>query len=158
MSAADEACGLAINLARNAGYAVFPCHIDKTPACQHGFRDASVDPAAIVQLWRRYPGPLVGVATGRASGIDLLDIDCGDWPADAKPATIEKHESARAWWHDNYRRLPQTLAFRSRSRGLHLYFAHSDTVTSPRRGSPKESILVPEAAIVFGGSPTVANA
>jgi hypothetical protein len=55
MSAADEACATAINLAGNAGYSVFPCRADKSPACPHGFRDASRDPAAILQLWHHWP-------------------------------------------------------------------------------------------------------
>jgi hypothetical protein len=55
MSANDEVCRMAISLARCAGYATFPCRTDKTPATPHGFHDASHDPAAILQLWHRWP-------------------------------------------------------------------------------------------------------
>jgi Bifunctional DNA primase/polymerase, N-terminal len=128
-----EAAVLAANLAKSCGYAVFPVRADKTPVWPkanggQGYKDASRDPERIAWLWRKWPGPLVGVATGAISGIDLLDVDCGNWAVDASPTTIEKHESARAWWHANHYRLPETLTFRSRSRGLHLYLAHSDVV------------------------------
>jgi hypothetical protein len=52
----------------------FPCRADKSPACPHGFRDASRDPAAILQLWHRFPGPLIGIATGAVSGVWVVDV------------------------------------------------------------------------------------
>jgi hypothetical protein len=106
-----EACQLAQNLARNCGYSVFPCKADKSPATPHGFKDASRDPDAIAELWRRFPGPLIGIAAGEPSGISVLDIDI-------------KHSSACTWWHANERLLPPTRACRTRSGGLHLYFQH----------------------------------
>ncbi len=76
MTAPHEVPEAAQALARNCGYKVFPCRVhDKRPTCPHGFRQASNDPAEIARLWRRYPGGLIGIATGQASGIDVLDID-----------------------------------------------------------------------------------
>ncbi len=114
---AQEACRLAQNLARNCGYAVFPCHIDKTPATLHGFKDAATDPDAIAELWRLYPGPLIGVATGQRSAIDVLDIDA-------------KHDMALAWWQVAAPRIPPTTIYRTRSGGLHVYFRHATGVGS----------------------------
>jgi hypothetical protein len=115
-------------LARNSGYAVFPCLPNKRPACPHGFMDASKDPANIATLWRRYSGPLIGIATGEASGFDVLDVDCGDWPPNAKPELIEKRESARAWWRANEHRIPPTRTYRTQSGGMHLYYRHADGI------------------------------
>jgi len=63
-------------------------------------------------LWRQYPAPLVGVATGAASDFDGLDID-------------PKHPEAKAWWTANRDRLPPTRCHRTRSGGLHLLFRHA---------------------------------
>jgi hypothetical protein len=110
MSAAtDEVCRLAINLARNTCFAVFPCRPDKSPASPHGFKDASRDPAVVLQLWHRWPGELIGVATGTASQLWVLDID-------------QKHHAAWEWWQTNHRRLLPTRVYATRSGGLHLYF------------------------------------
>ena len=107
--ACAEACRLAINLARNAGFAVFPCRDDKSPACPHGFKDASRDPTAILRLWHRWPGELVGIATGNVSQVWVLDID-------------QKHHTAWDWWRANHHRLLPTRVYQTRSGGLHLYF------------------------------------
>jgi hypothetical protein len=109
MIASDDVCRLAINLARNVGYAVFPCRNDKTPACPHGFRDASRDPAGILRLWHRRPGELIGVATGAVSRIWVLDIDV-------------KHREGCDWWRANHHRLLPTRTYATRSGGIHLHF------------------------------------
>jgi hypothetical protein len=111
----DEAALLATNLARTRGYRVFPCRDDKRPACPHGFKQASTDPDVIAELWRSWPGPLIGVATGAVSGIDLLDLD-------------RKHDAACAWWQQNYHRLPLTRTFRTRGGGLHLQLIHAEGI------------------------------
>jgi len=112
MSAAAVAAAVAL---ATEGNAIFFCGEDKRPACPHGFRDATTDPAAVRELHRLYPGPLVGVATGEASGLDVLDLDA-------------KHDAATAWWTENRGRLPTTRVHRTRSGGLHLLFRHADGV------------------------------
>jgi hypothetical protein len=114
-AAQDDVCRLAQNLARNCGYAVFPCNDDKTPACPHGFKNASTEPDRITRLWRDHPGPLIGVVTGPRSGISVLDID-------------QKHASGVAWWQDMHSLLLPTRVFRTRSGGLHLVMQHRDGV------------------------------
>lgn len=108
----SEVTTLAAALVCNCGWRVFPCHGYKRPACPHGFKNASNDPDAIADLWRRFPGPLIGVATGAASGIDVLDFDV-------------KHDAALAWWRANQHRIPATRSFRTRSGGVHLYLRHA---------------------------------
>jgi hypothetical protein len=110
---AHEAAWIAANLARNRGYAVFPCRQDKKPfPGSHGFQDASNDPAVIAKLWERWPGELVAIATGAVSGFDVLDLD-------------PKHPSAGAWWRANQPRIPSTTTYKTRSGGLHLCFQHA---------------------------------
>jgi hypothetical protein len=115
MTTSDEACRLAINLAHNAGYAVFPCRTDKSPACPHGFKDASRDPTTILQLWHRWPGELIGIATGSVSLLWVLDVD-------------QKHHTAWEWWQTNHYRLLPTRTYATRSGGLHLYFRDGDGI------------------------------
>jgi hypothetical protein len=95
------------------GYAVFPCRHDKKPACTHGFQDASADPEIVRKLWLQFSSDLVGVRTGAASLISVVDIDA-------------KHQEARDWYADRRDFLLPTRAHRTRSGGLHLIFGHDD--------------------------------
>ena len=112
----SEVALLAQNLARNCGYAVFPVGADKHPRTPNGFKGATREPDRISELWDRYPGELIGIATGEASGISVLDVD-------------QKHAEAVVWWEDNHHRLLPTRAYESRSGGVHLYFHHTEGVT-----------------------------
>ncbi|MDN7355181.1 bifunctional DNA primase/polymerase [Acetobacter senegalensis] len=96
-------------LARH-GLKVFPCQEDKTPSCKWG-ELATNRPEGIPMLWRTYPGVLIGVATGAASGFDVLDID------------LYKPE-ADDWYQEHCTRLTGTRMHRTRSGGLHLLFRH----------------------------------
>lgn len=93
------------------GKHVFPCAINKRPTCPNGFKEAARDPARVRELWRLYPGELVGAVTGKPSGFAVLDLDA-------------KRAAARQWWMENRCRLPKTRAHRTRSGGLHLFFLH----------------------------------
>jgi hypothetical protein len=94
------------------GFSTFPCLCTKAPACPHGFKDASTDPAVLRALWQRHPGTLVGIATGSASNLAVLDIDA-------------KHADAHAWWIAHRDKLPPTWTVRTRSGGLHLWFRNA---------------------------------
>jgi Bifunctional DNA primase/polymerase, N-terminal len=115
MSAAADVVALAINLARHNGYAVFPCAEDKRPTLKGWPERASTDPNEIARLWWDHGGPLIGIATGQRSGVDVLDFDV-------------KHNEALWWWRTHRPRLPATAAYRTRSGGLHLYFRHTEGV------------------------------
>ncbi len=110
-----EALRCARNLAWNCGFAVFPVRENKAPACPGGFKSAANAPDEIAELWRRYPGPLVGIATGAASDLAVLDLDV-------------KHPEAVRWWRANEKRLPETRAYRTRSGGVHAHFRHAPGV------------------------------
>jgi hypothetical protein len=98
------------------GLPCFPCSASKAPAIPGpgGFKHASADAAALGELWRCYPGPLVGVRTGEASGLSALDID--------------NHPDAVRWLAAHRARLPATRVHRTRSGGLHLVFRHAPGV------------------------------
>jgi hypothetical protein len=112
MDVGSAALIAAITLGRQ-GYACFPCRFDKKPACPNGFYDASPDEVDLKKLWARYSGPLVGVATGAASQISVLDLDA-------------KHQAARDWWAANQTRLLPTRMHRTRSGGVHLIYGHCE--------------------------------
>jgi len=102
----------AISLARH-GVAVFPCLENKCPATPHGFKDAVSSPDEAATLWQRYPGPLIGVATGAVSGIDVLDLDL--------------HKEGADEWHSAHcTYLPRTRTHGTRSGGLHMLFRHRE--------------------------------
>jgi Bifunctional DNA primase/polymerase, N-terminal len=99
------------------GTPVFPCLLNKHPATPHGFKDASTDDNIVREWWRACPSALVGVPTGEASGLDVLDLDA-------------KHNTATWWWGENKARVPATRIHRTRSGGLHLLFKHDSQVRS----------------------------
>jgi Bifunctional DNA primase/polymerase, N-terminal len=103
MSALLNALGL--------GLPCFPCKTaDKTPLTPHGFRDASGDRQAIKDMFGTHRSCLVAVPTGRAAGIDVLDIDPRSGGLD---------------WYDTHKtKLPPTRVHHTRSGGLHLLFRH----------------------------------
>jgi hypothetical protein len=56
-------------------------HPGKHPRTAHGFKDATADIAQIERWWTDWPNANIGLATGEASGVDVLDVDhraCGD--------------------------------------------------------------------------------
>ncbi len=73
------------------GWAVFPCHTvtdgrcscgkpdcdspGKHPRTEHGFKDATPDREVIEAWWERWPDSNIAVATGKVSGIVVLDLD-----------------------------------------------------------------------------------
>jgi hypothetical protein len=99
-----------------SGIPCFPCQLaNKRPLPgSNGFKDATADPDQLKQLWQRYPGGLIGVPTGAASGLFVLDIDSA------------KHPEADEWLERHSARLPETRLHRTRSGGLHLLFKHQD--------------------------------
>jgi hypothetical protein len=101
---------------------IFPCKWDKKPLTPNGFYDARV--GADHSRW-----PLVGLATGAVSGIDVLDID---------PNALE-------WLEANKHRLPETRRHRTR-RGVHLLFLHSPGLKK------SESKIAPDIDVRADGS------
>jgi hypothetical protein len=95
------------------GYPVFPVAASKRPTCPQGFKDAAIEPREIRRLWRDHPAPLIGVPTGEASGLFVLDIDS------------PKHVEAAEWFERYAPYLPETRQQTTRSGGTHLFFNHN---------------------------------
>jgi len=109
-----SALEIALQLA-GAGLPVFPCGRNKRPAIGkteggRGFLDATTDEADIRRMFNRESAILVGVPTGDASGVDVLDFDY-------------KHGAAE-WEQENLYRLPETCVHQTQSGGRHMLFRH----------------------------------
>jgi hypothetical protein len=92
-----------------------PCGVSagKHPRTPHGFYDASSQADQIARWWRRWPHANVGIRTGKASGLVVLDVDA-------------RHggETSLETLQTRYGALPPTLTASSGGGGQHLYFHH----------------------------------
>ena len=77
----------------------------------HGCHDGTTNLEQVTHWWRATPRANIGIATGRASNLFVLDID----PDHDGPASFAALE-------DQFERLPQTFTVRTGSGGLHLYY------------------------------------
>jgi hypothetical protein len=96
---------------RKCADACMECRICKTPACPHGFKDATTGDD-LKELWRRYPGDLVGVPTGEVSGLFVIDVDSS------------RHDEANDWLDSVCPHLPPTRWHATWSGGWHILFKH----------------------------------
>jgi hypothetical protein len=123
------------------GLAVFPVHTirngwcscgkpdckrsaGKHPMTRHGYKDATTDPATLRNWWTLWPDANIGIATGRVSGIVVLDVDGEDG------------EQRLAKFAREYGVLPPTAEVKT-PRGRHLYFRYPpgvDHVPSVAKG------------------------
>ena len=110
MNAAPEtttvALHAALRLAEEYGLPVFPCRPDKRPYTEHGFKDATTNLDTIEEWWRRWPDALVGVPTGKASGIFVLDVD----------------PDGLAWYQEHAAELCAGRIHQTRRKGYHLLY------------------------------------
>ena len=111
---------IALHLA-SQGLPVFPCHATgeaaKRPYTKHGFHDATADAAAVRAWWQKWPAALVGLRTGSASGIAVLDLDV--------KAGKDGISAVRGRGLDPDFASPLIVPTLSGT-GRHLYFQHSD--------------------------------
>jgi hypothetical protein len=97
------------------GHRVFPCH-GKLPRTPHGFLDASADPAQVTTWWERWPDANIGLTTGSAARLVVLDVD---------------GEAGRTALRG--RTIPVTQVVET-ARGWHYYFAYPDRPVRSRVG------------------------
>ena len=125
----------ALAYAHTLGWAVFPLHhieapghcscpkgndcdqAGKHPRTPQGFKDASTEAATIHHWWSQWPQANIGVATGPASGFDVLDVD----PRHGGEDSLEE-------WEQDLGRLPDTVEQLTGGGGRHLLFAHQPGV------------------------------
>jgi hypothetical protein len=114
---------VALKYASN-GLPVFPCNHDKSPRTDHGFHDATADSFLIRRWWERKPESLIGLRTGRESGLFVVDVDDG----------LAGENSLKALERENFP-LPKTYTVstpgnpeKGKRPGQHLYFRYPDGV------------------------------
>jgi hypothetical protein len=126
--APDMVC-FALRYATDRRWPVFPLHsarngqcscgdVDcgragKHPRTAHGLKDATTDAETIRAWWSHWPDANIGVATGAASGIIVLDVD-GVAGGDSLLTLFEPHGF----------QLDDTLASESGGGGRHVFFQH----------------------------------
>lgn len=89
----------------------------KHPRTRDGVNEATTDRVTIEGWWTRWPQANVGIATGRASGILVVDADCSE----GKPGMVNLTKLSA-----KHGGLPTTPMVNTGSGGLHLYFTWSE--------------------------------
>lgn len=116
----------------HAGIPVFPCVPDgKRPLTEHGFHDATTDPAQLREWFARWPTANLAIPTG-APGYDVLDVDVRGDATGWRAHNQAREAGLTAGW---------THAVRTPSSGLHLYYP----------GSEQRSSTVPTRHLDFRG-------
>ncbi|WP_157001158.1 bifunctional DNA primase/polymerase [Agromyces laixinhei] len=127
----------AIAFAR-AGVPVFPCAREgKRPLTSTGFHDASCDVDQVETWWARWPEANLGMPTGSASGIDVVDVDAKGVAGSGFPAF---ERAATAGLVDG-----ELARVRTPSGGLHVYYP-------AMRSRPQRCWQVAHARIDFRGT------
>ncbi len=104
------------------GKPVFPCKPDKAPYTPRGFKDAATDPGRVTALWTLYGGEKIGMPTGEASDVVVVDVDRLEAIAEL-PLELQGE-------------LRETLTIRTPSGGLHFYLNHVPGITNKRGTLP----------------------
>lgn len=98
------------DVASKLPWPVFACDGEKRPIVATGFKAASRDAVTILKQFARPGAVMIGVPTGRASGLIVIDVD------------IKNGRDGTAWLEENADALPPTRTHKTRSGGLHLLF------------------------------------
>lgn len=124
------------------GWKIFPVD-GKVPVTMNGLNDASAEHRLASIWWERHPGRGVAVATGKASGFWVLDLD-GEEGRDTFVALQEKHGQ-----------IPNTVASKTGS-GFHLFFRMpeaGDVRNSASKVGPKIDVRGTGGYVVIPPSP-----
>ncbi len=95
----------------------------KHPLTPHGFQDATINEAAIRAWWARWPSANVAIATGKVSGIVVVDIDPRNGGDDTLAELFKQHGA--------FPRTPQVL---TGGGGAHFYFEIPDVALAGKLG------------------------
>lgn len=96
----------------------------KHPRTEHGFKDATTDPARIAEWWTRWPDANIGMPTGPTSGRLALDVD----PRNGGDASLERLTA-------KYGRLPETAEQVTGGGGRH-YILCDPGISVPKTLAP----------------------
>jgi putative DNA primase/helicase len=117
----SQLCRAALYYAK-LGWPVLPLRPrSKSPLTKHGYKDATTDERTIRSWWERWPNANVGIATGAASGVVVLDVDPRAGGLESLQELMDRHGP-----------LPQTPIVETGGGGLHYYFAVRGSVRSRR--------------------------
>ncbi|MGC6473003.1 MAG: AAA family ATPase [Parvibaculales bacterium] len=108
----NELVQLALEISKDIP--VFPCARNKKPVCKGGFYDATQDADKIKQLFANKDAALIGMPTGTASGISVIDID------------VTNGKQGENWKLENAEKLGVTCIASTPSGGYHYYYQHLD--------------------------------
>jgi bifunctional DNA primase/polymerase-like protein/primase-like protein len=101
----------AVSRLAERGMAVFPVKPNKHPLTQHGCLDGTKDQAFTNSWWTKWPTANIAIATGKPSGIFVLDVD----PDKGGEVELQKLEKEHG-------ELPPTVEVITGRGGRHLYF------------------------------------
>jgi hypothetical protein len=102
------------DVAAALGLPVFACDGEKRPIVAGGFKSARTDREAIIAAFERPGAEMIGVPTGRLSGLVIIDVD------------IKGGQPGMDWLDSHATLLPETRTHKTRSGGLHLVFKYPD--------------------------------
>lgn len=89
----------------------------KHPRVRDGLNEATTNPTTIQNWWTRWPDASIGVATGRASNLLVVDADA----ADGKPGVVNL--TALSAKHGG---LPATATVNTGGGGIHIYLRYDE--------------------------------
>jgi hypothetical protein len=155
MDRLEMALGLALR-----GFSVFPCHtplsrstcscgrkecdsIGKHPRTPNGFKAATTDHHQIARWWGQWPDANIGIATGEASNLAVVDLDSQD-ALDYYHTLVQKLD------------LPPTMGVKTHA-GLHLYFKKNGLPLSSKIRVLPDTDVRAEGGYVIGPGSVHAN-
>lgn len=98
------------------GWAVFPCK-NKIPLTAHGYKDASIDEAVIRQMFADHQGVNIAIATGKVSGVFVVDVDVKNGKGgDESFRDLERE----------YGEIPHTVESLTWSGGRHIFLRYPE--------------------------------
>ena len=136
-----------------AGVPIFPCKpAEKRPLTEHGFRDATSDDRQIARWWSRWPEANIGMPTGRASAVEVVDIDVHGRVRGFAAFELARREGLVDRW--------QALV-KTASGGMHAYYpADPDRVQASWQAASAGIdfrgeggyVIVPPSLVLFEGN------
>lgn len=109
-------------------WAVFPVsEKTKKPLTPHGCKDAKKDPGAIRAWWKKYPMAAIGIATGSASNLIVIDEDVDD------DKGLDGYQEVSRWERENGS-LPETVRAITGRGGAHMYYHYTGNDINNRAG------------------------
>jgi hypothetical protein len=107
------------------GWPVFPCR-GKLPRLSNGFKGATRDAGLIQGWWSQWPDASIGIPTGKASGLVVLDVDPRNGGNESLLDLLERNKAE----------LPRTKSVKTGGGGAHFYFAMNGTPIATAQLAP----------------------